>query len=106
MCPMAESVFEQHTETLTRLAAKYLWWQTAEEALQDPKRILAATMNLGSLQDCSLSLAEFGESSLASVLRNASPGWFSVKSWSLWHRVLDIVPSDEKVPLPPARQFA
>jgi hypothetical protein len=86
-------------------AKKYLWWQEPEEAVRNPERVLAAAMNSGSIDDYQTLYRVFGPRALASVLQLNVPGWFSAKSWSLWHRVLDLVPTSEPVPPPPVRSF-
>lgn len=90
---------------LLQLAKKYLWWQKPEEAVQKPERVLAAAMNLGSLEDYQLLYKHFGPAALSAVLQMKVPGWFSPRSWSFWHRVLDLVPVSEAVPPPPEREF-
>ena len=35
-------------ETLMALARKYIWWKTAEEAVEFPYRVFAQVMNSGS----------------------------------------------------------
>ncbi|MEX2443602.1 MAG: hypothetical protein WD492_08355 [Alkalispirochaeta sp.] len=91
--------------TLLLFAKKYVWWQQPEEAVIHPERVLAATMNSGSLQDYQALYRILGAEPLVSVLRMQVPGWFSPKSWSFWHRVLDLVPPSEAVPPPPTREF-
>ncbi|MFA7567672.1 MAG: hypothetical protein WCY01_11640 [Alkalispirochaeta sp.] len=91
--------------TLLLFAKKYLWWLPPEEAVAKPERVLAAAMNLGSLEDYQALYRIFGAQTLASVLEMGVPGWFSAKSWSFWHRVLDLVPVSEAVPPPPQREF-
>ena len=90
---------------LLLFAKKYLWWQTSEEAVVHPERVLAATMNIGSLEDYQALYRIFGAKTLTSVLEKGVPGWFSARSWSFWHRVLDLVPLSEAVPPPPVREF-
>ncbi|MCF7945992.1 MAG: hypothetical protein K9L24_03980 [Spirochaetia bacterium] len=90
---------------LLLFAKKYLWWQKPEEAVHNQERVLAAAMNLGSLEDYQTLYKMFGPKTLASVLQMNVPGWFTPKSWSFWHRVLDLVPLSESVPPPPVREF-
>ena len=90
---------------LLLFAKKYLWWQTPEEAVVHPERVLAAAMNIGSLEDYQALYRVFGAETLTAVLEKRVPGWFSARSWSFWHRVLDLVPLSEPVPPPPVREF-
>ncbi len=92
-------------EALLLFAKKYLWWQDPAEAVKKPERVLAAAMNLGSLEDYQTLYRIFERKSLMAVLEKPAPGWFSAKSWSFWHRVLDLVPLSEAVPPPPERIF-
>ena len=90
---------------LLLFAKKYLWWQKPEDAVRNPQRVLAATMNSGSLEDYQALYRVFGADALIAVLQMQVPGWFAPKSWSFWHRVLDLVPLSEAVPPPPTREF-
>jgi hypothetical protein len=62
-------------------------------------------MNLGTLEDYHTILEVFGNQVLVETLGNSAPGWFSPKSWSLWHRVLGIVKVSEHAPPLPERVF-
>ena len=96
---------EQHYDLILSLAGKYVWWQEPQKAVQDPCRVLAAAMNLGTLEDYRLLIKKVGRPVLREVLRQAAPGWFSPKAWSFWHRSLDMVPVSSPVPPPPERKF-
>jgi hypothetical protein len=37
------------------------------------------------------------------VLQRAEAGWFSPRSWTYWHRKLDLAPADAIPPLPRRR---
>jgi hypothetical protein len=41
----------QDIERLRPFATRYVWWKTAEEALQYPERLVAQVMNIGSFED-------------------------------------------------------
>ena len=88
-----------------RLAKKYIWWQPPDSAVQNPFRVLAGTMNLGSLEDYHTILLTFGKSVLAEVLGCAAPGWLNPKSWTFWHHVLDLIEVTEPAPPVPQRNF-
>jgi hypothetical protein len=96
----------ENRELLRHLAKKYIWWEDTEEALKRPYRILAQTMDIGSIEDCHLLVGTFGSSLLSCVLEQHVPGWFSKKSWSFWHRVLDLTGPSETVPPVPQRQLS
>lgn len=94
-----------HDDLLLELAKKYIWWQAPGEAVSDPYRVLSGAMNLGSYDDYKKILNSFGEVVLLKVLNSSAPGWFSARSWSFWHRVLDAVGISESVPPLPKREF-
>jgi hypothetical protein len=86
-------------------AAKYIWWQTPEEAALRPRRVMAQVMDLGTFADvCDLEKVA-GPDALADVIRHAEPGWFSPRSWHFWHRRLGLA-SAGAVPAMPVRRFA
>jgi hypothetical protein len=72
---------------------------------RQPYRILAAAMNLGCLEDYQRMYRTFGSARLVEVVQQQVPGWFSAKSWSFWHRILDLVDVADAVPQLPQRVF-
>lgn len=93
------------TEILKRLAGKYIWWKTPEEAMKTPDRIVAQVMDLGDYDDVLVLIEVFGEGHLRGVLRNAEIGLFSSKSWAYWHYRLGLAVAGE-VPGMPQRRVA
>ncbi len=78
---------------LMEAAGRYVWWQTPEEALVRPQRLLAQIMNLGVWDDWVRLVELFPREALVDVLTRAEIGQFSVRSWSFWHcRLTDEVP--------------
>jgi hypothetical protein len=67
------------------LAAKYLWWMTADEALKRPERIVVQVMNLGDFADVAAVLNAVGEDQARECLTHAEAGQFSPRSWHYWH---------------------
>jgi len=98
-----EPAFTDNKEFLVELSKKYLWWE--DPAKVQPYRILAAAMNLGSLEDYQRLYRTFGPSLLGTVIQKQVPGWFSAHSWSFWHRVLDLVDVCDAPPSLPKRLF-
>ncbi|OHD77961.1 MAG: hypothetical protein A3J97_06550 [Spirochaetes bacterium RIFOXYC1_FULL_54_7] len=98
-----ESVFTENRDYLIELSRKYLWWEDPEAMTRQPYRILAAAMNLGSLEDYQKMYRTFGSPLMIEVIQQKVPGWFSAKSWSFWHRVLDLVDVVDVVPQAPQR---
>ncbi len=41
------TVAPRNPSALTRLAAKYIWWKTPEDACRFPARVAAQVMNMG-----------------------------------------------------------
>ena len=70
---------------LLEVAGRYIWWQTSEEALVRPQRVLARVMNLGVWEDWIRMAELFPPDVLADVLDGAEIGQFSARSWSFWH---------------------
>jgi hypothetical protein len=84
---------------------KYVWWQSAEAAIEYPDRVLAAAMNLATIEDCRRLLRDFQRDRLIEVVRSSAPGWFSAKAWSFWHRILGVTNPEERVPPLPQRSL-
>jgi hypothetical protein len=40
-------------KALRPLAKKYIWWETPDEALESPRRVIAQVMNIGTFEDAS-----------------------------------------------------
>ena len=90
-------------EVLLSLAAKYIWWKTAEEALQYPERVVAQVMNLGDYGDVQMLAAEAGDDYLRDVLAKAEAGQYSARSWAYWHYRLGLASPGHLPPLPRRR---
>jgi hypothetical protein len=90
----------QEVEQLRTLAARYVWWKTAEEALRYPERVVAQVMNLGTFEDVQLLVQMMGEERLKLVLRSAEAGQFTPRSWHYWHYRLGLSRPGEVPPLP------
>lgn len=92
-------------EILKRLAAKYVWWKTPDEAIQQPERVVAQVMNLGDFDDMRLLAAQAGDEYLREVLSHAEIGQFNERSWAYWHYRLGLAKPDQ-VPVMPRRCIA
>ena len=55
-------------ETLKRLAGKYIWWKTPDEAVTMPERVVAQVMNIGDYADVQLLASQVGDKVLCEVL--------------------------------------
>ena len=89
--------------TLRRLASKYLWWKTPEEALQRPERIMVQVMDIGDHDDVLALWHEAGDEGLKRVLQNAGPGELTPRSWNYWHVRLGLALPGEAPPMPVRR---
>jgi len=96
--PMTAS--HEKWEFLHRLAAKYIWWKTPEEALRHPARVIAQVMDLGEFRDVAELSAAVGEDVLRQTLQQAQAGWFSPRSWHFWHYRLRLCGAGQVPPLP------
>lgn len=93
------------TQYLRSLASKYIWWQSPDESIATPTRIVAQVMNLGDYDDVQMLAAQIGEDVLRDVLQHAEAGQFSARSWTYWHYRLGLAEVD-KVPPVPTRKFS
>lgn len=86
------------------MAKKYIWWQTPDEAIAWPERVIAQVMNIGDFDDAKSLMEITGHQALIKVLRNAQAGWFNERSWHYWHYRLNLS-EPENVPAFPIRKF-
>jgi hypothetical protein len=89
---------------LRRMARKYVWWKTPDEALAMPERVIAQIMDIGDYPDVLELIEEIGEDALRDVLRYAQAGQFRARSWHYWHYRLGMA-TVGKVPNLPTRLF-
>jgi hypothetical protein len=90
-------------QAIRPLAKKYIWWETPDEALEFPQRVIAQVMNIGTFEDVSLLVDIVGEDELRQVLRNAEAGQFDDRSWHYWHFRLGLTAGDAEPPPLPVR---
>ncbi len=88
-------------ELLARLAMRYVWWKSVEDALRYPDRIIAQVMNIGDYDDVQALIEAFGEEALREVVRHAEAGQFNERSWAYWHIRLGLVPPNASAVIPP-----
>jgi hypothetical protein len=85
---------------LTRLAKRYVWWKTPNEAIEMPERVVAQVMNIGDYDDVQALADEVGDDYLRQVLAHAEAGQFEARSWTYWHYRLGLARPGEVPPLP------
>jgi hypothetical protein len=90
-------------EWLRRLAARYIWWKSPDEASADPRRVAAQVMNIGDYDDVQALAAAVGDDYLRDVLRSAEAGQFDARSWAYWHYRLQLAAPGAVPPLPHRR---
>lgn len=83
--------------------AGYIWWETTNEALKEPKRLLAHIMDYGLLIEVDNLEKFFSKEQLIEVIKTAEAGYFGPKAWSFWHHRLDLVGPSDMVPKRPVR---
>ena len=90
---------------LKRLASKYVWWKTPEEALAMPERVMAKVMNIGDYADVQDLVSQVGDEVLRDVISHAQAGQFDQRSWAYWNYRLGLASVDHLPPMP-SRRFA
>jgi hypothetical protein len=90
----------QDIEQLRPFATRCVWWKSAEEATQYPKRVVAQVMNIGSFEDIQRLEEVVGEQGLRLVLSPAEAGQFTARSWHYWHYRLGLSHPGEVPSLP------
>src|SRR5579863_10378545 len=91
-------------EALKRLAAKYIWWKTLDEAVAMPARVVAQVMNIGDYDDVQAPAHQVGDDYLRNVLDDAEIGQFNQRPWVYGHYRLGLA-APGRVPPLPARRF-
>lgn len=93
------------SEWLKPLAGKYIWWETPEDAVLTPERVMAQVMNMGDYADVQVLAGQVGDAVLREVLTHAEAGQFNARSWAYWHYRLGLAAVDQVPPLP-TRKFS
>lgn len=97
-------MIEVSQESLKRLASKYIWWKTPDEAVAMPERVIAQVMDIGDYADVQWLVSQVGDAVLRDVLVHAQAGQFGERSWAYWHYRLGLSNVDQ-VPALPVRRF-
>lgn len=96
----APATAKQIRSELLRLAPKYVWWKSPEEAVSKPERIIAQIMDIGDFDDMRAMATLVGDDVLRDVLTHAEAGQFNARSWHYWHYRLGLARYGE-IPVPP-----
>jgi hypothetical protein len=92
---------EMQEQFLRKVARKYIWWKTPDEAMQFPQLLLAKIMDIGTWKDLCEMTALFSDDEMREILASAEAGQFRAKSWNFWHIKL----IDGAIPPMPMRRF-
>jgi len=82
-------------DDLATVARRMIWYETPEQALQNPVIFLAHLMTYGTIQDVVTAEKYFTPEDFRHALENAPPGVFDARSWAYWNTVFG------RVPVPP-----
>lgn len=89
-----KKIMLQHTDALTRLASRYVWWNTVDWAYAHPDIFLACVMDLANWDDMQSLRQSVSSSILKIVLMHAPAGSFHARSWDYWHVKLGVSLTD------------
>ena len=87
-------------DLLLEMASRYIWWESPEEAIKFPKRIIAQVMNMGNYNDVLELTSIVHVETLKTVILTAEAGWFSPESWHFWNYRLGLCEPGKVPPLP------
>lgn len=90
---------------LLPFARRYIWWKSPEDALEQPRRVIAQVMNLGDHRDVEALARIVGDEVLRDALEHAEAGQFGERAWAYWHYRLGLAEVGRVPPLP-TRSFS
>ena len=67
-----------------RLARTYVWWQSPETTLREPRRLLSQILEMGRQEDFVAAQNLWGRAALRDALLTAKHGEISAKSRNFW----------------------
>jgi ribulose bisphosphate carboxylase small subunit len=82
------------------MAARYIWWEPPERAIQRPRRVIALVMEMGDYDDVERVSRALGEDGLRDALEHAEAGEFRARSWHFWHYRLGLSQPGQVPPMP------
>jgi hypothetical protein len=94
-----------YPDEVRALASRYIWWQSPDEALAFPRRLIAQVMDIGGFEDFLVLEKNFGVEAMREAVLHAEPGWFRPRSWHFWHYRLDLTPPGAEPPPLPVRTY-
>ncbi|MGH8190301.1 MAG: hypothetical protein ACREP2_02520 [Rhodanobacteraceae bacterium] len=96
---------ELDPDALKPWARKYVWWETPEQAVRHPLRVVAQVMDIGDYEDVQELIGRLGASVFRQAIEQAEPGQFNDRSWAYWHHRLGLA-QDGLVPPAFRRHFS
>ena len=96
---------EERARALIALSTRYCWDSIPAAAPSEPERVILRTMDVGAWEDVLELECVFGRRRLVAVLRGASAGALTPRSWSFWHYRLGLADSDTPPPPRPVRRL-
>ena len=85
------------TPAMLAIARRLVWFESPEEALDQPYTFLAQVMTYGTTEDVLTVRRALGMEAFRETLERAPPGIFDARSWSYWNLMCDRWPAP---PLP------
>ncbi len=80
-----------------------IWWQSEDETLKWPERLIAQVMDRGLFYEWDLLMSVVTKEQMGEVLKNALPGWFKPQAWTYWHLMCLNIRYPNVPPLPVRR---
>ena len=102
---MTLSMDQQKRDFLARMAVRYVWWKSPDEALAAPERVILQVMDIGDHEDEQALRKLLGDEQLCDVLRWTQAGQLRPRSWHYWHYCLGLASAPAEIPRMPVRAF-
>jgi hypothetical protein len=77
-------------DDISEIAQRLIWWESPEEALGRPARLIMQVMTRGRWEDVLFLQGVYGKQAFKEALLHAEPGVFDIKSWNYWHVVFGL----------------
>ncbi len=94
-----------HSSHSHKLARKYVWWKSPEDALRDKRHFLASLMTFATMRDTLWMEENFSRNELIDVLNNPPIGVFTARAWHFWHYRMGLTDNETDIPDLPRRTW-
>ena len=88
-----------------KLAGKYVWWKSLDQALKDKNHFLASLMTFATMEDTKWMEQNFSRDELINVLKKPPIGIFTARAWHFWHYRLGLANNESEIPDLPKRTW-